>query len=176
MTGDVGKLYSTALFELSGEENTFDEVHSQLNEYNDIFKDNPDFVKFLSSPGITFEEKHEVLLKVFDDDSMVFDFICLVTEKGRISYIDRITSEFNKLYYDRNNIAEMTVTTSTALKPELKEKLISKLEEKSGKKVRLIEKVDPDILGGLIIRYGNSEIDNSVKGKLEAVAEQLKLQ
>ena len=149
MTGDVGKLYSTALFELSREENTFDEVHSLLNEYND---------------------------KVFDDDSMVFDFVCLVTEKGRISYIDRITSEFNKLYYDRNNIAEMTVTTSTALKPELKEKLISKLEEKSGKKVRLIEKVDPDILGGLIIRYGNSEIDNSVKGKLEAVAEQLKLQ
>ena len=64
--------------------------------------------------------------------------------------------------------------TSVALKSEQREKLIGKLEEKSGKKVILSEKIDPSILGGIIVEYDNSRIDNSVKGNLEAVAKQLK--
>ena len=73
-----------------------------------------------------------------------------------------------------NNIVKMTAITSVALKSEQREKLIGKLEEKSGKKVILSEKIDPSILGGIIVEYDNSRIDNSVKGKLEAVAKQLK--
>ena len=75
---------------------------------------------------------------------------------------------------DSNNIVKMTAITSVALKSEQREKLIGKLEEKSGKKVILSEKIDPSILGGIIVEYDNSRIDNSVKGKLEAVAKQLK--
>ena len=73
-------------------------------------------------------------------------------------------------------IAEMTVITSVALKPETKSRLLKKLEEKSGKTVKLKEEIDPSIIGGIILRMGNSQIDNSVKGRLEAVAKQLKIQ
>ena len=70
----------------------------------------------------------------------------------------------------------MTVITSIPLKPDLKDRLIKKLEQKSGKTVKLNEKVDPSIIGGIILRMGNSQIDNSIKGRLEAVAQQLKIQ
>ena len=70
----------------------------------------------------------------------------------------------------------MTVVTSIPLKPETKQKLLNKLEKQSGKTVKLKEEVDPSILGGIILRMGNSQIDNSVKGKIEAIASSLKIQ
>ena len=70
----------------------------------------------------------------------------------------------------------MTVISSIPIKPELCDKLKARLEKKSGKKVVLKVEVDPSIIGGMILKYGNSQIDNSIKGRLEAVAEQLKIQ
>ena len=107
---------------------------------------------------------------------MVHDFICLVTDKNRISYFGKITDAFIEHYNQHNNITEMTVITSIPLKPDLKARLIKKLEQKSGKTVKLNEKVDPSIIGGIILRMGNSQIDNSIKDRLEAVAQQLKIQ
>lgn len=177
MTGDVGKLYAEALFELSLEMGDPEPVYKELNNYNDIFRTNPDFIKLLFSPVIEIKEKLDIIDKVFGKDpSVVKNFICLVTEKNRITYIDRITSEFNKRYNQYKNIAEMTVISSIPIKPELCDKLKARLEEKSGKKVVLKVEVDPSIIGGMILKYGNSQIDNSIKGRLKAVAEQLKIQ
>lgn len=87
-----------------------------------------------------------------------------------------MTENFNIRYNNYKNIAEMTVITSIPLKKELCDRLIKKLEEKSGKTVKLTQEVDPAIIGGLILKQGNTLIDNSVRGRLEAVAKQLKIQ
>ena len=170
MTGDVGKLYAQALFELSLESESLENVCFELKQCREIFDENPQLVKLLSSPVILKTEKHEVINKIFGESGMVHDFICLVTDKNRISYFGKITDAFIEHYN------EMTVITSIPLKPDLKARLIKKLEQKSGKTVKLNEKVDPSIIGGIILRMGNSQIDNSIKGRLEAVAQQLKIQ
>lgn len=174
MTGEVGKLYAQALFELSTENNELDKVYNELNGYSDIFEQNPDLIKLLSAPTVSLDEKLEIVNKIFDDCGNVYSFLCILIEKGRITKLLSVRNEFNKLYNEKNNIAEMTVTTSVALKAELREKLLLKLEAKSGKKVKLTEKVDKDIIGGIIVRYGNTIMDNSIKGKLEAVAQELR--
>ncbi len=176
MTGDIGKLYAQALFELSLEADSVEEVYKDVNQCRKIFDGNPDLVRLLNSPVILREEKQEVIDKIFGREGTVRDFICLVTDKNRIAYFGKMTDEFNAHYNKHNNIVEMTVVTSVALKPEIKQKLLKKLEEKSGKTVKLKEEIDPSILGGIILRMGNSQIDNSVKGRLEAVAKQLKIQ
>lgn len=176
MTGDVGKLYAQALFELSLESDNIENVFSEMQQCRKIFDDNPELVKLLNSPVILKSEKHEVINKIFGESGMVHDFICLITDKNRISYFGKITDAFTEHYNMHNNITEMTVITSIPLKAELKNKLIKKLEQKSGKTVKLNEKVDPSIIGGIILRIGNSQIDNSIKGRLEAVAQQLKIQ
>lgn len=176
MTGDIGKLYAQALFELSLEGKNVQEVYNDVNQCRKIFDDNPELVNLLNSPVILREEKHEVINKIFGTKGTVRDFICLVTDKNRITYFGKMTDAFNEHYNEYNNIKEMTVITSVPLKPETKTKLLKKLEEKSGKTVKLKEEIDPSILGGIILRMGNSQIDNSVKGRLEAVAKQLKIQ
>ena len=179
MTGDIGKVYSQALFEIALESGCLDEINSEMGQCRTVFEENPELIKLLASPVITFGEKAEVISlslisKIFGKDGIIRDFICVVTQKGRISYFSEIAEEFTGKYNEHNNIVKMTAITSVALKSEQREKLIGKLEEKSGKKVILSEKIDPSILGGIIVEYDNSRIDNSVKGKLEAVAKQLK--
>lgn len=177
MTGDVGKLYAEALFDLSLEGDNLETVYEELNGYNSIFSENPDFIKLLFSPVIETAKKLDIIGRIFGNEkSLVKDFICLVTEKNRIAYIDNITSEFNKCYNKHKNIAEMTVVSGIPLKPELQEKLRKKLEEKSGKRVALKVEIDKSIIGGMILKYGNTQIDNSIKGRLEAVSKQLKIQ
>ncbi|MBE6844418.1 MAG: F0F1 ATP synthase subunit delta [Ruminococcus sp.] len=176
MTGDVGKLYAQALFELGLEAGNLDEIYGDMNECRKIFDENPELVSLLDSPVILREEKQNVLDKIFGTEGTVRDFICLVTDKNRITYFGKMTDLFNQLYNDHNNIAEMTVITSIPLKPEARQKLVKKLEVQSGKTVKLKEEVDPSIIGGIILRVGNSQIDNSVKGKIEAIASSLKIQ
>lgn len=176
MTGDVGKLYAQALFELSLESDSLDKVCTELKQCRKIFDENPQLVKLLNSPVILRTEKQEVINKIFGESGVVHDFICLVTDNNRISYFGKMTDAFIQHYNQHNNITEMTVVTSVPLKSEQKAKLVKKLEQKSGKTVKLNEKVDPSIIGGIILKMGNSQIDNSIKGRLEAVAKQLKIQ
>ncbi len=176
MTGDVGKIYADALFELCVESDSVETVHTELNQCCKVFNDNPELVKLLSSPVILNDEKKNVINSIFGNSGTVHDFICLVTDKKRISFFDKMTENFNIRYNNYKNIAEMTVITSIPLKKELCDRLIKKLEEKSGKTVKLTQEVDPAIIGGLILKQGNTLIDNSVRGRLEAVAKQLKIQ
>lgn len=174
MTGDVGKLYSEALYEIGLENNNLDELNNDVKQCRIVFEENPELVKLLGSPVITNDEKIGVISSIFGESGTVRDFICVVTQKGRIGWFSDIAEEFRLKCSEHDNIAEMTVITSIPLKDAQREKLIKKLEEKSGKKIKLSEKTDPSILGGIIIEYGNTRIDDSIKGKLEAVARQLK--
>lgn len=176
MTGDVGKLYAQALFELSLESESLENVCSELKQCREIFDENPQLVKLLSSPVILKTEKHEVINKIFRRKRNGSRLYLSGYGKNRISYFGKITDAFIEHYNQHNNITEMTVITSIPLKPDLKARLIKKLEQKSGKTVKLNEKVDPSIIGGIILRMGNSQIDNSIKGRLDAVAQQLKIQ
>ncbi len=174
MTGDVGKLYSQALFEIGIENNTLDELNNDMIQCRAIFEQNPELIKLLSSPIITNDDKIDVITKIFGESGTVRDFICVVSQKGRIVNFSEIAENFRIKCSEHNSIAEMTVITSIPLKSIQKDKLIKKLEEKSGKKVRITEKTDPSILGGIIVEYGNTRLDNSIRGKLEAVEKQLK--
>lgn len=175
MTGDVAALYSKALFELALEQSALEPVNEELRQFKEIFQQNPELIKLLASPAITLAEKLDVISKIFGTDSVVCDFLCVVTEKNRISYILKIAEAFNSLYNDYNNIAEITVTTSIPLSDPLRQKLSAKLSQRFGKTVKLIEKIDPSILGGVVIDYGNTQIDGSIKKRIENIASAAKI-
>lgn len=174
MMGQVGKLYANALFGLCKEEDCIDLVYEKLNEYNAVFTEFDDLQKLLSVPTIALPDKLDILSKVFKNDSIAYNFLCLLVEKKRINYFESIADEFNEIYNSYRNIIEITATTSIPLTDETRQKLIDKLSQKSSKKVKLIETVSPDILGGIIINYGNTQIDNSIRGKLKDITKQLK--
>lgn len=174
MTGDIGKLYSQALFELCLENDSLGDVSRDMSLCRTVFEDNPQLVKLLNSPAISFAEKISVINSIFGETGTVRDLICVVTQKGRIRWFSEIAEQFRLRCADHDNTAEMTVITCVPLKDTQRESLLKKLEEKSGRKVRLSEKTDPSILGGIIVEYGNTRMDNSIRSKLKAVGEQLR--
>jgi F-type H+-transporting ATPase subunit delta len=80
---------------------------------------------------------------------------------------------FKQMYYDKKNILEVTATTTVPMTAALRQKLTDKLEKVSGKSVILHEKLDKSILGGIVLRYGNTQIDSSVKTKLDKIKAQI---
>ena len=156
MAAEVAKLYADALFELFLEGGSEDRIHSDLNEFAGVFRDNPELNELLSAPLLTSEEKKDVVGKIF-------------TDSGRAGYFEEITEVFNKKYNEYKNIADVSVITSVPLNEALRTKLIAKLETKLNKTVVLKEKTDASIIDGIIVEYNNKRIDNSVRAGLESL-------
>lgn len=169
MAGEVAQAYANALFELYTENGSDEQIYKDINSYAKIFALNSDLEELLASPLMTRDEKSDVLSKVFDDDSITGDFIHLLCDKGRISYIGVITELFNHRYNEYKNIEEVTVITSTPLSDVLREKVLKMLSEKIKKTIKLIEKTDPSIIDGIIIDYDNRRIDSSVRARLDSM-------
>ena len=176
MTGKIEKVYSEAVFELAKEQGTADEIKKELEALAEIFGSAPELGRFLSAPTINFSEKLAVLEKAFKGkvSDISYNLLCVVTEKGRASLIPSIAEDYKNRWHEMKNIAEVKVTTSVPLGDSLRNKLKAKLEAVMKKSVTLTETVDPSIMGGIVINYGNTMMDGSVKTKLEAVQKQIK--
>lgn len=177
MADSVQNVYSTALFELCGEQDCLSSVFDELGEINNIvFSDeNEEYAHFLSSPLISAEDKTKSLDNVFGGkvSPLTLDFMCLVAEKGRFSYLPLIYADFKGKYNEKMNILEVTAITAQPMSAGLSTKLRSKLEKVSGKTVFLTEKTDKSILGGIVLKYGNTEINSSVRAKLDKLKAQI---
>lgn len=169
------KVYSNALFQLSVEEGLLDVIHEDLKSCADIFKGEPEFLTILSSPIISNKEKVSMLQAVFEGNcnDLVFNFMCLLAEKSRINLFCEIQQDFSLQYNKSKNILQAEVITCIPLTEELRRKVIEKLCKTTGKKVSIKETVDKSILGGIVIKYDNVIIDDSVKTKFKELSKQL---
>ncbi|WP_124098306.1 ATP synthase F1 subunit delta [Ruminococcus sp. Marseille-P6503] len=169
MAQSVENVYAGAMLELCKEQGSCDGAFEELEQCGRILSENGEFLSLLASPLIGAEEKKAALEKTFGNSvsPLTLDFFCVVTEKGRARYLPAICGEFKRLYFKENNILEVTVTTARPLSGELRDKLKAKLEKTLDKKIIMHENTDKRLLGGIIVRYDNYEIDSSVQGRLE---------
>ncbi len=175
MTQTVGKVYAEALFLLAEEEHCEQTVYEELNAAADMFAQHPDFTVLLSVPDLGADEKISILRNVIGEDAGVTEnFLCLLVEKRRISRIEEIRSAFNALYYEKFSVAEVFVTTAEPLAHSQREKLTAKLAAKLSRTIQLVETVDPEILGGMIVQYGDTRMDNSLRTRMREMSENLK--
>lgn len=176
MTGMIEKTYAQAVFELGLEDDTLDTLYREITEVSHIFDANPELMKLLSAPTISTEEKLSVLGRLFKGkiSEEAYHFLCVLTEKNRAKFLGKIAAELKQKYNDHYGIVEITATTSIPLSEALRTKLISKLESVSGKKINLVERLDKSILGGIVLNYGNTQMDASVKARLDALRLQMK--
>lgn len=175
MNGLLEKTYSNALFELANEENSLETTFEELDVISKIFTDNPELIKGLSVPTINVLDKKNIISIIFKENvsELIFNFINVLVEKGRISYIEKIANEFKISYNEKFGILEITATTTSKMSEVLKNNLINKLESISSKKILLIEKVDESILGGIVLSYGNTQVDASIKSKIDNMRAQI---
>ncbi len=167
--------YADALFQLSEEENITEKIYSELHDVVDIVKNNKDLENVLKSPLISKIEKVELIEQLFSNkiNNHLKNFLKILVEKGRINSLKTIELTFRQLLNDKNNIIEGTVVSAIPMSDEKIKQLESNLSKKYNKNVTLENKVDKTILGGVLVRLGNTQIDGTVKTRLDNIKDQL---
>lgn len=173
---EISKEYAEALFELGVENGLENEFLEDLNVIRDSIEENRDFLTFLSSPGIPMEKRTTALDVALGESvrEYVLSMVKLLCEKGRISLLDECINEYNALLQIKNMKAEAVVTSAVELTEDEKSAIKAKLEKLYNKTIELNEKIDPSILGGIIIELDGNRIDGSLRNKLRDVKDVMK--
>lgn len=171
---EIGKIYARSLFEVAEEADKLDVVREQLGEFADAVAESHDLSVFLFSPYFSTEEKKEGLRKVMDDVDETFEnFLELLLEQHRMPAIHRIRREYETLWDRQNDVLPVEVTSAVELDEETVKSVGDRIGEQTGRKVELTSRVEPDILGGLVLRVGNSILDASIRNRLDQLRKQV---
>ena len=173
---DVGSVYGSALYTLAREESMSASVLEELTVLEQSFRQEPGFLKLLSSPALTKDERCKIL-----DDSFrgkvqpyVLNFMKILTEKGYLRHFSECCKMYRDQYNEDNGIVSVRAVTAVALTPEQHSKLLEKLQKVTGKKVELQSVVDPACMGGIRLDYDGKQVDGTVKNHLETIGALLK--
>ena len=175
MINVIADRYAQALFEVGEETQTTNELYQELSELVVILNENKDLYNFLKSPLIGREDKKNVMKNIFENqlsDNMN-NFLKIVIDKDRMSAIENIKESYKNLLNDKINILEGTVVTAVSLSEQEIKDLEKNLSIKYNKNVTLNNVVDETILGGVLVKLGNEEIDGTVKTRLAKIKNQL---
>ncbi len=171
---ELAQVYSQALFEVAKEHDVVDDVREQLGQFADELDENRDLQVFLFSPYFSSQEKKEGISKIVDGaDERFLNFLELLAERHRMPAIFRIRRAYDALWRQENKLLPVTVTSAIELDEGLVEGLGQRIEEQTGKKVELTSRVDPDVLGGLVLQVGNMVLDASIRNRLEQLRKQV---
>jgi F-type H+-transporting ATPase subunit delta len=165
---EIAQVYARSLFEVASEGDNLDVVKEQLGQFTDAVHENRDLAVFFFSPYFSTEEKESGLHRTVEGaDPTVMNFLEALIERHRMPAIYRIRTEFNLLYDKSNKLLPVLVTSAIELDRETVESLGRRIGEQTGNQIELSSKVDPEILGGIILRVGNFIMDASIRTRLE---------
>jgi len=171
---ELAQVYAKALFEVASENDVIDDVREQLGQFADELDENRDLQVFLFSPYFSSQEKKDGIRKIVEDaDDRFLNFLELLAERHRMPAIFRIRRAYDALWREENKLLPVTVTSAVELDEGLVQGVGERIEEQTGKKVELTSKVDPDVLGGLVLQVGNMVLDASIRNRLEQLRKQV---
>jgi len=171
---EIAAVYARSLFEVATEQDKLDKVRDELGEFADALSDNRSLQVFLFSPYFSSEEKRQGVRRIVTDaDERFANFLELLAERHRMPALFRIQREFGALWADEHKLLGVTVTSAVELDEGLAEEIAKRIQEQTGRTVELSLNVDPDVLGGLMVRVGNMVLDDTVRNKLERLRKQV---
>jgi F-type H+-transporting ATPase subunit delta len=168
------KIYANALFEAAEERDRLELVRDELHQFLDAMDQVPALREVLLNPEIDSAQKVDALSAVLaESDELVRNFLLLLAEKGRTAQLHDIVREYDALVSREEGILDVELTTAVELSDDEAEKLLGQIEQVSGRRLRAARRVDPDLIGGLVLRAGSYRADASVRGRLEGLRRQL---
>jgi F-type H+-transporting ATPase subunit delta len=171
---EIAQVYARSLFEVAQEKDDLDAVHEQLGEFADAVAESHDLQVFLFSPYFATDEKIDGLHKAITDaEESLVNFLELLIEKHRMPAIFRVRRELDRLWQRENKLLPVEVTSAIELDKSTVKQIGDRIGEQTGQKIELSSKVEPDILGGIVVRVGNSIIDASIRARLEQLRKQV---
>ena len=171
---EIASVYARSLFEVAKEQDKLDKVRDEIGEFADALNESRELQVFLFSPYFSTREKSEGLDKAISGaDETTVNFLRLLIEKHRTPVLFRVRAEFDELWEEENRLLPVTVTSAVELDKRTVKQIGDRIAEQTDRKVDLSSKVDPDILGGIVVRVGNSVLDASIRNRLENFRKQV---
>lgn len=165
---EIAQVYARALFEVAREQGKLDPVREQLGQFADALNEHGDLRVFFFSPYFSTEEKKDGLHRAVEGaDPAIVNFLETLLERHRMPVIFRIRDEYQRLWDQENQLLPVEVTSAVDLDEATVKSIGDRIGEQTGQRVELTSKVDPSILGGIVLRVGNSILDASIKHRLD---------
>ena len=173
MATAAARRYAKAVFDLAEQEGQVDEWGHRLAQVREVMSD-PEVAAVLTNPTIPSEQRMELLSAaphVFDEEAT--NLAKLLIESNRVGEVEAVEQEFQRLADEAAGRVRATVTTAIELTPHDRDRVAGELSKRLGKEIHLTMAVDPRILGGLKLQYGDRLVDASVATRLQQLRRRL---
>jgi F-type H+-transporting ATPase subunit delta len=149
-------------------------VREELSDFVETVEEVPELRVLLRNPQLEPGTKMSVLGELMGDaDELVRNFLQLVTEKGRITEIDEIAREFERLCAEEEGVLKVDMTTAVELSDEEANAIVVQIERASGRTVEATRNVDRELVGGIVLQIGSLRLDSSIRGRLARLRQEL---
>lgn len=172
----LARRYARALFTLGKERGELDTICEKMVALDAFLRENPEIEQALSNPIYPPDVKKAVtdeIVKAFELSGTMETFLDLLVERRRVHYFRQIIDAFQGLVDEEKGVVKATVQTAVPLPEDLAEKLKELLAKVAGKQVVVQVKEDPEIIGGVIVRIGDTVWDGSIKSQLQALKQSI---
>lgn len=171
---ELARTYSKALFGAAKDQDKIDEVREQLGSFADSLSGNRELSFFFFSPYFSSREKKDGLKKLLQGpEPIFFNFLQVLLDKHRMPVIFRIRKDFEALWAEENRLLNVEVVSAIELDKSTLTGIRKSVEAQSGRKVELTDRVDDDIIGGVVLQVGNLIFDASIRNQLERLRRQV---
>ncbi len=165
---ELAQVYARSLFDAAKQAGKVDVLREQLAQFADAVNENRELQVFFFSPYFSTKEKQDSLHRLLvDADSQLVNFLDLLIENHRMPVIFRIRRTFEHLWEQENRQLPVEITSAIELDNATTDSVAQRIGESTGQRVMLTTRVDPSIIGGIVVRVGNSILDASIRNRLE---------
>jgi F-type H+-transporting ATPase subunit delta len=171
---EIAQVYARSLFEVAQEQDKLDVVRDQIGEFADALDGSRELQTFFFSPYFSTEEKKDGLDKALEgEDDVVRNFLAVLIENHRMPALFRIRRELDAMWREVNQLLPVQVTSAVELDEAVTRQIGEEIGRQTGRTVELTANVDPDVLGGIVLRVGNSILDASIRTRLDRLRKQV---
>ncbi len=171
---EIAEVYARSLFEVAQEQDKLDVVREQLGQFADALNDDRQLAIFFFSPYFSSEEKKDGLHRMLSGaDPAFMNFLEALVERHRMPVIFRIRSRYVEMWDAVNRLLPVEVTSAVPLDEETVKSIGQSIGEQTGNEIQLSTVVDPNVLGGIVLRVGNFILDASIRNRLEQLRKQV---
>jgi F-type H+-transporting ATPase subunit delta len=171
---EIARVYARSLFEVAQERDLLDVICEQLGQFTDALNENRDLASFFFSPYFTTKEKKEALERAVEGaEPVVMSFLEVLIEEHRMPVIFRIRARYEVLWDQAKKLLPVEVTSAVELDERTVAAIGERIREQTGRNVELSSHVDSAILGGIVLRVGNSILDASIRNRLNQLRNQV---
>jgi F-type H+-transporting ATPase subunit delta len=171
---EIATVYARALFEVAEDRDLIDQIHDELTQFADALSENRQLAVFFFSPYFSTEEKKDGLKRVVTGAEPVFmNFLEALIERHRMPAIFRIKAQYQDMWEDARDLLPVELTSAIELDSATVASIGERVGEQTKRTVELTSTVDPDILGGIVLRVGNVILDASIRNRLEQLRKQV---